>query len=282
MDSYKGLYFATFDPGAPPLLDYLGEMTWYLDAFFDRREGGVEVIGGMHKWVIPCNWKLPAENFAGDGYHAIWSHLSAIKTGFASDRRLRPGSGGLLVSPGNGHCIIAAGPNDVTDPPVPELLAYEEEIRPEVEKRLGPRSALVNPIVGTVFPNFSMLRASSRTFRVWHPKGPGKIEIWSCVFVDKAAPPDVKEATRIAGVRGFSPSGTFEQDDMDNWQECTQTGRGVVARRQQLNIQMGLGHEGFDEGLNAWASDFRMSESNHRIFYKRWGQLMTGDAWPDI
>ncbi len=40
---------------APPLLDYLGEMTWYLDTFFDRREGGIEVIGGMHKWVVPCN-----------------------------------------------------------------------------------------------------------------------------------------------------------------------------------------------------------------------------------
>ena len=26
------------------------------------------------------------------------------------------------------------------------------------------------------------------------------------------------------GGRGFSPSGTFEQDDMDNWQECAQTG----------------------------------------------------------
>ena len=41
LDNYKGLYFATFDPEAPPLREYLGEMTWYLDAFFDRREGGV-------------------------------------------------------------------------------------------------------------------------------------------------------------------------------------------------------------------------------------------------
>ncbi len=35
LDSYKGLIFATFDPTAPPLLEYLGEMAWYLDAFFD-------------------------------------------------------------------------------------------------------------------------------------------------------------------------------------------------------------------------------------------------------
>jgi 3-phenylpropionate/trans-cinnamate dioxygenase alpha subunit len=40
LDNYKGLYFATFDPQAPPLRDYLGAMTWYLDTFFDRREGG--------------------------------------------------------------------------------------------------------------------------------------------------------------------------------------------------------------------------------------------------
>src|SRR5271167_2709232 len=38
LDGYKGLLFATFDPEAPPLREYLGEMTFYLDAFFDRRE----------------------------------------------------------------------------------------------------------------------------------------------------------------------------------------------------------------------------------------------------
>ena len=65
IDHYKGLWFATFDARAPTLPDYLGEMTWYLDSFFDRREGGIEVIGGIHKWILPCNWKFPAENFAG-------------------------------------------------------------------------------------------------------------------------------------------------------------------------------------------------------------------------
>jgi len=187
-----------------------------------------------------------------------------------------------MVSPGNGHILICVGPKDVGDPPMPEILDYEQQIRPEVEKRLGPRSALINPIVGTMFPNFSMLRATSRTFRVWQPRGPDKTELWSWVFTDKAAPPHVKEAIRLAGVRGFSPSGTFEQDDMDNWQECTRTCRGVVSRRSFLNTQMGLGHERFDEGLNAWASDFRMSESNHRQFYGRWAQLMKAASWSDV
>ncbi len=101
LDSYKGLIFATFDPEAPPLREYFGEMTWYLDAFFDRREGGVEVIGGMHQWVMPCNWKFPAENFGGDAYHVHWTHRSAITTSFSSGVTARPNATGAMVSPGN-------------------------------------------------------------------------------------------------------------------------------------------------------------------------------------
>ena len=282
LDSYKGLLFATFDPEAPPLLEYLGEMTWYLDAFFDRREGGIEVVGGVQKWVMPCNWKLPAENFGGDGYHTSWSHLSAIRAGFGGDFRVQSNASGMMLSPGNGHCIITVGPDVVADPPAPEILAYEAQIRPEMAQRLGPRLGLVKPVVGTVFPNFSMLRPTSRTLRVWHPRGPDKTEVWAWVYVDKAAPPDVKEAIRLAGARVFGPSGTFEQDDMDNWQECTQTGRGVVARRALLNYEMGLGHERFDADLQAWTSDHHLSESNHRQFYRRWAQLMAAKSWAEV
>jgi 3-phenylpropionate/trans-cinnamate dioxygenase alpha subunit len=186
---------------------------------------------------------------------------------------------GAMVSPGPGHILICVGPDDIGDPPMPEILDYEKLIKPEVEARLGARSRLINPIVGTMFPNFSMLRATSRTFRVWHPRGPDKTEVWSWAFVDKAAPPEVKKAIRLAAVRGFSPSGTFEQDDMDNWQECTQTSRGAVSRRIPLNQQMGLGHERFDPGLGGWASDHRISESNHRRFYGHWAKIMVADDW---
>jgi phenylpropionate dioxygenase-like ring-hydroxylating dioxygenase large terminal subunit len=274
LDNYKGLYFATFDPDAPPLREYLGEAAWYLDTFFDRREGGIEVIGGIHKWVMPCNWKFPAENFSGDGYHVPWSHVSAAQTGSGGEFRLKPDPVGRALSPGNGHSVMTVGPDMDPDPPVPEIQEYERAIAPEIAKRLGPRSGRGKPIVSTMFPNFSMLRASSRTFRVWHPRGPEKTEVWSWIYVDKAAPPEVKKAFRLAGMRAFSPSGTFEQDDMDNWQGCTQTGRGVVARRYPLSYEMGLGRERYDEELGAVASDYRYSESNHRGFYRRWAQLM--------
>ena len=185
--NYKGLFFATFDAQAPPLRDYLGEMAWYLDTFVDRRDGGIEIVA-THKWVMPCNWKFPAENFGGDAYHVSWSHLSAMKIGFSVGSTASPTHGNRMVSPGNGHVLICINPDNFGDAPMAAIQAYEREIRPEVNRRLGPRATLTNPIVGTVFPNFSLLRGTSRTFRVWQPRGPGKTEVWSYVFVDKAAP----------------------------------------------------------------------------------------------
>jgi len=276
LDSYKGLIFATFDPAAPPLLGYLGEMTWYMDMFFDRREGGVEVIGGTHKWRMPCNWKFPSESFAGDGYHVSWTHLSAINSGFGGDFRTKPSGEGRMVSPGNGHGANCIGPDEINDP-IPEVTAYEASIKDEVAKRMGERYNLVNPHVGTIFPNFSILRSVSRTMRVWHPRGTAETEVWAWVFVDRAAPPEIKEAIRLMSLRSFGPAGSFEQDDMDNWQDCTLTTRGVVARRYPMNYQQGLGHSRFNADLKGWASDYRLSESNQRAFYRRWVELMTAE-----
>ena len=284
IDSYHGLYFATFDPGAPPLLEYLGEMSWYMDAFFGRREGGIEVIGGAHKSVVPCNWKFPAENFGGDSYHVAWTHQAALRTGTTSESRSRQQKGGRLegriISPGNGHCLISRGAGEFSEAVVPQIKGYEEEVRDEVKERLGHRWHLANPIVGTMFPNFSMIRTIAQQFRVLHPRGPGQIEMWAFCYVDKDAPQEVKEALRLASVRAHSPAGTFEQDDMDNWQQCTTTCHGYMSRQVDLNTQMGLGHERFDESLGAWTSDYAMRENNHRRFYKRWAELMEQTNWP--
>lgn len=280
LESYKGLIFATFDESAPPLRDYLGEMAWYLDAVFDRREGGVEVFAGVHKWVVPCNWKIAAENFCGDSYHGPWSHRSGMSTGFSARKPRENDVQRFHISPGNGHCLMARLPDDASD--APDIVAYEKDVRPEVRERLGARIDLVRPVAGTVFPNFSFNRGTSSSIRVWHPRGPERIEIWSWLFVDKAAPQPIKDAVRLSGLRSFGPAGTFEQDDIDNWQECTQTARGVVARQAVLNLQMGLGHDRFDAALGAWTSDFCISESNHRQFYRRWARLMNTSDWAKL
>src|SRR5262249_37100356 len=58
MVNYKGTIWASWDPAAPDFVDYLGSGKGHLDQVLDcrdGREGGSEVFGGVHKWVIPAN-----------------------------------------------------------------------------------------------------------------------------------------------------------------------------------------------------------------------------------
>jgi phenylpropionate dioxygenase-like ring-hydroxylating dioxygenase large terminal subunit len=276
VDSYKGLLFGTFDANAPTLREYLGETAWYLDAFFDRHEGGVEVFPGLHKWIMPCNWKFAAESFAGDGYHFGWTHISALKVGVTEGSGVtRQELRGRQVSLENGHCVQVVHPEDPSDPPNAAVKEYEARVRSDVEERLGPRYQECKPIVANLFPNLGLVRATTYTLRLWQPRGPFHTEVWASVFADKNAPQEVKDAIRRSSLRTFGPSGILEQDDMDNWQECTATCKGYVSKRIPLNLQMGLGHEGFDEELMARASDHRYSEINQRNFFRRWSELMT-------
>ena len=118
-------------------------------------------------------------------------------------------AGGRIVSPGPGHGVMCVKPHDNDGTAIPELMAYEREILPEMQARMGPRSQIVKPIASTVFPNLSMLRGGSRFFRVLHPRGPDKTEVWSWTYTDKAAPPHIKEAFRLAGIQVFGPSGVL-------------------------------------------------------------------------
>src|SRR6202789_4701370 len=103
----------------------------------------------------------------GDSYHLQWIHLSAIKVSLSRGSTANADNGGKMVSPGNGHGLICIGPDNLSDPPLPELEAYEKSIAAEVRQRLGSRASLITPVVGTVFPHFSVLRGTSRTLRVW-------------------------------------------------------------------------------------------------------------------
>ena len=95
LENYKGSIWATWDKEAPSLLDYLGDMklvSGYFARLPDGRAGGSEVLGGIQKWYMPCNWKFAAENFIGDAYHNI-SHRSVDLVGIGPS-----GRGGVMMS----------------------------------------------------------------------------------------------------------------------------------------------------------------------------------------
>lgn len=147
---------------------------------------------------------------------------------------------------------------------------YFRENFPETLELIG-EDAYRQNIVETLFPNLS-LNSYRHMIRVWHPRGPNATEMWSYCIVDRDAPPAVKDALRHHLTQTFGPAGNFEQDDINNWQDCTSTSAGWVARRYPQNIQAGLTDEpGTELGQRIGA--------RLRALYTKWAVMMEADSW---
>jgi phenylpropionate dioxygenase-like ring-hydroxylating dioxygenase large terminal subunit len=286
VETYKGFIFGNWDPTAPSFPDYLGDFAWYFDVFADRFDNGLEMVGGMHKWVLNCNWKFAAEQFTTDMQHAEISHGSAFIAQMPDDF---PGlaampTDGVQFSSESGHgCgFFLEGPVMDFGPGRVPAQYWQETSLEEATRRLGKaRAEGFRASHSNIFPTFSFL-PGFQTMRVWQPKGPDKMEVWAWIAVPKDAPDEVKEAWRIGMVRTFSPGGLFEQDDGENWLEIQKVMRGRMARKYPLNVQMGLGHERLDDPEFPGKTNTCYSEMAARGMYQRWLDMMTCESWSEI
>lgn len=277
--SYKGLVFATFDPEARSLDDYLGDFRWYLDVLLDNDPGGTEFVGGALTSQVKSNWKLPAENFAGDAYHAGWTHNSAAQAMLGASVSL-PQDGTFHANVnGHGWEFALDGVGNVATFGDRTALRYVRERQADMAKRLGEvRAKMVGSISSAnVFPNFSFLPGHS-TFRVWQPKGPHKTEVRVWALVNKNAPPEVKEAYRKGVMITFSPTGVFECDDGENWEHATNVNAGFVTRQRKLHYGLGMGSDIDHAELKGNVSSGAVNDANQRAFYAEWLRLMTRDG----
>jgi len=286
LTNYKGTIWATWEPSAPPFLEALGDMKLHLDTVLDSRdgrEGGSEVIGGVQKWIMPCNWKFAAENFAGDAYHNI-SHRSVDIVGIGPSGRGRRDTDERAFATRIGASFPALGHGAISflqaedapytasyrDSPIVE--AYFKHCDEERRRRMGAGARLLG-LVGTVFPNMSYLARQPRSIAVWHPRGALRTEAWRWFLVDRDAPSEVKDVLRHYAMRYSGPGGLTEQDDMENWNYASVASRGTIARRHPYNYEMGLGTRSADHGLPGVITD-GVAEQNQRGFYQRWAELM--------
>ena len=53
------------------------------------------------------------------------------------------------------------------------------------------------------------------------PLSPTRTRMYSWFAIDKAAEPEYRKASYETYVRTFGPGGIFDQDDMENWEDCT-------------------------------------------------------------
>lgn len=289
---YRGTIWGCWAADAPDFKAAMGVAINYLDAFLDLPDGSdgdLEVIGGIHKWRMPCNWKWAAENFAGDIYHNV-SHVSVDRVRISPSQSKGRHTFDVIKDPAHtlnmsvptlGHAaraVLSQGDYPYTSqyPAHPAVETYFRSAYEARQRRLGTRSRL-NFMGGNLFPNMSF--SNGRTsIAVWHPVGPHETEAWRWYLLPKSAPQEVKDVLRSYVMRYAGPGGMTEQDDMENWAYAHQSCRSTVARRYPFNYDLGSGKP-FDapaaylvEGLGAVSEG--ISEHNQRGLYGRWAELM--------
>jgi len=300
---YKGSVWATWDPTAPPFLEYLGDFLPYIDLTLDAwdgSDGGTEILCGIQKWRVPCNWKFPAENFSGDAYHNI-SHRSVDLVGIGpsgSGRRDMPELNMArklhIAFPERGHQTTSyLLPKDAAPPSAYQhssvVSDYFRECEEARRKKRGDWGRMI-ALVGEIFPNTAYLARQPRTLAAWHPRGAHETEVWRWFLVDKSAPAEVKDFLRDYYIRYSGPAGMTEQDDMENWNYAHAASCGTIARRYPYSYEQGLGTEvenyeweGFRvPGTVCDLTQAKSSEHNLRNLYRRWAEFMEADSWDEL
>jgi phenylpropionate dioxygenase-like ring-hydroxylating dioxygenase large terminal subunit len=288
--SYGGLIFGTFDPEAPSLEEYLGEMRWGLDLLLCQ--GDLVVVPGIARWVMRTNWKIAADNAIGDMYHGGFTHRSAVLAGHASGtgtaaRRRKvhnydtDPNDGITVVTEYGHGFNANFVDEASIDLNSPLASWRR--RPEVKQRLGETGAKVNRANMNVFPNL-FVNSGSRELMLRNPLGPTELEIWKFVLVDKNTPPEIRRNQVRASNRHFGPAGMFEQDDGENWDQSTQGAMAPITRRNALNYSMGVGKGEVhlhDSGLPPHVKTL-VNEHAQLWLYRCWADFIAAPSWTEL
>jgi nitrite reductase/ring-hydroxylating ferredoxin subunit len=251
LESYKGLVFGCWDPDIVPLEQYLGDFRWYLNAFFARSPGGMQVLAPPHRWRAKANWKFGALNFIGDSQHVLTTHIgpTTLDPLRKADAGLfAPGKESVQLITDEGHgCTLTYLKEDL---PEKYYQTHPPELDPLYDAMLAPKQrAMIRGLrvaVGNVFPNFSFIESSvgigakAIIIRLWQPVGGTEMEILSWVLAEREASEAYKETALKVGFRMFGIAGVFEQDDLAIWTSSAAASDNSIARHHPYSFQTSL------------------------------------------
>ena len=223
VESVFGLIFATFNPDIVSLDDYLGDHKFYLESYFDRFPGGLEIAGPAHKWDLKCNWKIPVENMHGDVGHAAFLHGTLVSVDGPENAEIEDYAVTAVAKDGH-SAVFRLMPEDSTieqrgthsSHSSQEMREYLTEVERTVAERLSPIQSRIKGMAQGIYPNLSVLWGQN-TLRVSHPRAPGLIEYWSWLLTPIEAPDYIKEEIRSSYNMVFGTGGIIEQEDSYAW-----------------------------------------------------------------
>jgi len=276
-------------------------LRWYLDHVVRVAEdlGGFDVLA-TSRYASVGNWKIPAENFAGDHYHNPTTHGSSYALGLRRAEFSGPqetsGPFELALLPGHGLGGLVTG-----EEPYQRDLANAQRIGADAvgyieeryqrlrQRQRGTRSVAYSFSHANIFPNCALWGGSAlrgNGIFTFLPRGPMNMEIRQLVLIPRAAPPSVRQvALDEMGRGGHFASGLFEEDDANNFARVTENTRTYIARQVPFHFGMGMRQEGEWPGQEDWdVKDLpgligpRFSEHPQRRFYAYWASLVEGGA----
>ncbi len=293
LDTYNGLIFISLDPAAPPLREFLGDFAFYLDYYTKQSPSGIEVHGPQ-RWRVKANWKIGAENFAGDMYHTPQTHTSVVEIGLFREPKAEKRKDGATYWAGNGGGTTYKLPAGTLEERL-RYVGYPGEMIERIKQSWSPEQLAVVGDNGfmisaaSCFPNMSFVHNWPRvedsdavlpfiSIRQWQPISENETEVLSWFAVDKEAPEEFKALSYKAYLMCFGSTGMFEQDDVENWVSLTNTAAGSMARRLLLNSRMGMLADdtpvtpplGPDEYAGPGVAYVGYSEYNQRHLLRRW------------
>ncbi|HLY79975.1 MAG TPA: SRPBCC family protein, partial [Caulobacteraceae bacterium] len=292
VESYLGFYFATMAPDAPSLHDYLGDVG-RTGLGMVCANGEVEVVDGIQKNIIDCNWKIAVDNLF-DWYHVMYSHASADAAGIFD--------AAAILHPKNQMVMLGDYGQAIGGPGVPRALqdrfnqlSEEERVAfahsadnpfprlrpPQAAELMGPEGvrSIGHP---NLFPNLWITLAGMQMcLRL--PRGPSHTELWWFTVIPKAAPPPLRQFLIRQATHLFGPAGLLEQDDGENWSQSTRAASGFASRKLGAALLMGLGHDEVRTGANGQTSvEGYVSEHGQRWFYRAWTEWLAARDWAEL
>jgi len=286
VDSYKGFVFASLDPEAPDLVDYLG---WVGKLGIDMMlvDGPVRFLDGIHKNRLKCNWKFAVDNLY-DWYHVKVSHGTAFKVGLVTEAGMAPNDQMVILGE-FGHGIGGPGltherqaefdhrhASGDGDPQWYDLQA-KHRTDPDVREMLGPQGfrSFGHP---NIFPNLWLTHTRQMCLRI--PRGPFETEIWWFNYLPVNLPEDQARQSIFGHNHIFGPAGFLEQDDGENWSHSTRGARGTQSKKRPLNFSMGLGQDTVSGDPSGQSGiETVVNEHGQRWTYQSWKEWMQADSW---
>jgi hypothetical protein len=257
-------------------------------------------LRGPQRWRVNSNWKIGAENFAGDSYHTPHTHASVVEIGLFLEPKANKRKEGALYWAGAGGGTtyklptIDFGANLAHVGYPPEMVERMRGRWTDSQQRMvGEKSFIVS--AATIFPNLSFVHNWPQvqqdgpvvpfiSLRSWQPISSTETEILSWFAVDRNAPQSYKDASYKAYLMCFGSSGMFEQDDVENWTSITSVSKGRLASGVDLDSTMGMAPDGgtLVDPVPEWPGPGEAfvgyGEYNQREFLQRWSRVVSMPA----